>query len=74
MTDATGKFRTTDWSPVIVSAAKVMYKRLRLGDPELPKWSKLSLDATDHYCVAAQNAIETFHYEASKNVETWVSY
>jgi hypothetical protein len=70
----TGKFRTSEWSPTIVKAAKVMYQRIRLGDPDLPKWSKLSADATDHYCIAAQNCVETFHYEASKNIEVWVNY
>lgn len=75
MSDSTtGKFRTSEWSPTIVKAAKVMYQRIRLGDPDLPKWSKLSADATDHYCIAAQNCVETFHYEASKNIEVWVNY
>jgi hypothetical protein len=74
MSGAAGKFRTTEWSPVVMKAAKVMYRRLRLADSDLPKWSKLSIDAVDHYCIAAQNCIEAFHYEASKDVEAWSDY
>lgn len=72
--DTTGKFRTTEWSPVIVHAAKVMYRRLRLADSSLPKWSKLGVDATDHYCIAVQNAIEAFHHEASRSVTVYQDY
>lgn len=74
MSAATGKFRTTEWSPGVMTAAKVMYRRLRLADHDSPKWSKLDIDAIDHYCIAAQNCIEAFHYEASKNVEVWRDY
>ena len=63
--------RTTDWNPTIVEAAKVMYERLRLGDRELPEWPELDKDATDHYCIAAQNCIEAFHWEASKMVTVY---
>lgn len=72
--DTTGKFRTFEWNPTVVKAAQAMYRRLRLANPGLPKWSKLGVDATDHYCIAAQNCIEAFHYEASRSVEVWRSY
>ncbi len=57
------------WSPVVVAAAKAMYKRLRVADPDLPKWKRLDIDSTDHYCIAAQDAIEAFHRAAIEPVE-----
>ncbi|WP_280505795.1 hypothetical protein [Nocardia farcinica] len=52
-----------------MAAAKAMYKRLRVADPDLPKWKRLDIDSTDHYCIAAQDAIEAFHRAAIEPVE-----
>ncbi|MGI5222475.1 hypothetical protein [Nocardia sp. CA-290969] len=71
MSSTENGFRTTDWNPIVVEAAKVMYERLRVGDRDLPPWSQLDDDATDHYCIAAQNCVETFHWEASKMVTVY---
>jgi hypothetical protein len=51
----TNRFRSEEWNPVLVKAAKSMYARLRLGDDELPKWSKLDVDSRDHYLIAARD-------------------
>ena len=64
-------FRTTTWNPIIIESAKAMYKRLRLGDPELPKWSKLDDDSRAHYCIAAEKAVEAFHWEGAKMITVW---
>lgn len=53
--------RQYPWNPAVWAAAKSMHKRLRVADPDLPKWSKLDQDTTDHYCIAAENAIKAFH-------------
>lgn len=74
MSDKTNYFRNEEWNPVIIKAAKVMYRRLRLSDPSAPKWSELSIDAVDHYCIAARNCIEAFYFESSRNVIVYTSY
>lgn len=46
-----------------------MYERLRVEDPKkFPKWSKLGVDSTDHYCIAARSAIGAFHESAIKEI------
>jgi len=68
------EFRTEDWNPLVVKAAKAMYQRLRLGNPKLPKWSKLGIDALDHYCIAAQLCLEEFHYEGMRCITVTRTY
>lgn len=61
--------RGADWNPTVRAAAQAMYKRLQLADSELPHWSALDIDAIDHYCIAAHNALEAFHREAMRDME-----
>lgn len=64
------KFTGNEWSPHIEAAAKAMYKRLRIADPErYPKWRHLGIDSFDHYCIAARNAVEAFTKSASADIE-----
>jgi hypothetical protein len=72
--DRTNYFRNEEWNPIVLKAAKVLYRRLRMSDPDAPKWADLSIDAVDHYCIAARNCIEAFHYEAARNVIVYESY
>jgi hypothetical protein len=59
-----------EWSPHILEAAEAMYRRLRIVDKtRYPKWSKISIDAMDHYCVAAENAVRAFHESAVATIE-----
>lgn len=58
-----------EWSPHVEAAAKAMYKRLRIANPEkYPKWRDLDIDSLDHYCIAAQLAVDAFHKSAVENV------
>lgn len=57
-----------EWSPHIEAAAKAMYGRLNVLKKK-PKWEKLDIDSTDHYCIAAQKAIDQFYKSASKEIE-----
>jgi len=58
-----------EWSPHVEAAAKAMYSRLRIVNREkYPKWSKLDIDSTDHYCIAAKLAIEAFHKSAVEEI------
>lgn len=60
---------SSEWSPHVEAAAKAMYSRLRIANrEEYPKWSKLDIDSTDHYCIAAKLAIEAFHASAVKEI------
>ncbi|WPH57791.1 hypothetical protein [Mycobacterium phage WXIN] len=57
-----------EWSPHVIAAAKAMYKRLNCNGGR-PRWRDLDIDATDHYCIAAELAIQAFHKSAIKDVE-----
>lgn len=60
-------FVSIEWSPHIIAAAKAMYKRLRIANREkYPKWRDLDIDSFDHYCIAAELAVDAFHESASK--------
>lgn len=59
-----------EWSPHILAAAEAMYKRLRIVNKEkYPKWKHLDIDAADHYCIAAELAITSFHLSATRPIE-----
>lgn len=57
-----------EWSPHVVKAAKAMYKRLNILK-DGPRWRDLSRDSTDHYCIAAKLALDTFHYSATRAIQ-----
>lgn len=58
---------TTEWSPAILAAAEAVYDRLTR---DAPRWSELDdVDARDHYCIAARNAVFAFHNQAARAVE-----
>lgn len=52
------------WSPHIIDAAQVMYKRLNLWKDD-PRWTDLDIDAKDHYCIAAKLTVDAYHTSAS---------
>lgn len=60
--------KAQEWSPHIEAAAKAMYKRLNVLKNK-PKWRDLDLDATDHYCIAAELAVKAFFESASATVD-----
>ncbi|QSM04329.1 hypothetical protein I3U42_13585 [Mycobacteroides abscessus subsp. abscessus] len=63
-------YKYREWSPHIVEAAEAMYGRLRIADPQrYPKWKKLGIDSFDHYCIAAELAVNAFHRSAVREVE-----
>lgn len=63
------EFMEPGWNPAVVKAAKAMYRRLRIADRErYPKWRDLDIDSFDHYCIAAQLAIEAFHHHGTKTI------
>lgn len=62
-------FTGTEWSPHIEAAAKAMYKRLKITKENPSKWRDLDIDAIDHYCIAAQHAVDAFHKSAIKEIE-----
>lgn len=52
-----------------MAAAQAMYGRLRIVDVQRYKpWDELSIDATDHYCIAAHKAIRSFYESATCDV------
>ncbi|MFC8531876.1 hypothetical protein [Nocardia sp. NPDC057227] len=55
------RYKAADgWPSNVVAAAKAMYARLRIGDPELTQdWAELDVDTRDHYCIAAENALRS---------------
>ena len=57
-----------EWSPHIEAAAKAMYKRLKLHK-DWPKWKGLDIDSFDHFCIAAQLAVNAFHKSAVAEIE-----
>ena len=62
-------YTMSEWSPHITAAAKAMYKRLCIENPEkYPKWRDLDIDSLDHYRIAAKLAVDAFHESAVKNV------
>ena len=56
-----------EWSPHVEAAAKAMYKRLNVHKRN-PRWRDLDIDATDHYCIAAELAVNAFHKSAVKEI------
>ncbi|WP_131827796.1 hypothetical protein [Mycolicibacterium fortuitum] len=57
----------SEWNPHTVAAAKAMYKRLNVHK-RWPKWRDLDIDAFDHYCIAAELAIDAFHKSAIADI------
>lgn len=60
-------FEVPEWSPHVEAAAEAMYQRLNVTEKK-PPWSELDIDAVDHYCIAAQFAVEAFHKSAIQDV------
>ncbi len=69
------RWRGREWNPLILNAAEAMYERLRIVNPEkYKKWSKLDIDAIDHYCIAARQCIEAFHFNGTRDVYEEADY
>lgn len=58
-------YRDLGWTPGILAAASAIYGRLHLhSDKDTPTFSNTDIDTLDHYCIAAENAINAYKEEA----------
>lgn len=62
-------YASLGWSPEILAAASAIYGRIHLNDKEFPVFSQTDLDTLDHYCIAAENAINAYHRESAPDTD-----